>query len=154
MKLYVHQSAHIDPEVVVVDESKSVASLAAGGVEDDLEILLEDAEDGMDVELTISAVLKERDHVFVGSRKRVHVEVRFNGQTKDHKFAPSARVRTVQHWAVGHRGFDLDPAAAADHTLAVCASGTVPPADAHIGSLDDEHHHVCLNLIPKHRFEG
>jgi hypothetical protein len=153
MRIYVHKLGQYDAEAV---ETEAHAVLAAAlEVEDGEAVLLEDAEDVLDVDLSFAdAGVSDRAHVFKGGPKRVEVEVNFNGELRTNQFSASTRIAGVFKWAVGKHGFDLSDEDAAEHALAL-SNGTMPPSDTHVGSLDDATPgHLRLALVPKHRYEG
>ncbi len=156
MRIYIHKEEQLEPELVEVDDATTVRDAVAQAVEDVEVVFIEDEEEEVDLTLALSAApIADRGHVFAGKRRRVEVEVQFNGAVETKRFVASARVRRVFKWATGKKVFDLSQADAAEHTLALCASGEIPPEDAHLGSLrTDKPGELCFNLIPKHRFEG
>jgi hypothetical protein len=156
MKIYIHTADKMEPEAVEASEDTTVSS--ALGTDDDDIVLAEDREAPVNLGASLTqAEIADRGHVFVGRVRKLTVDVEFNNLTKSEEFPPSARVAKVLDWAVGKDGFDLSKADAAEHTLALCASGEIPAPDVHIGSLPqmaDKPQHVCFQLIPKHRYEG
>jgi hypothetical protein len=156
MKVYVHREGVLEPDAIEVTAETTVADLAGEQGADGVVVLREDDHEALDFELLLTqAGIEDRVHLFAGKVQRLAVEVHFNGVAKQDQFSASQRVEKVFNWAVGKKGFDLSKADAAEHTLALCASGEVPAADVLIGSLPQERPgHLCFNLIPKHRFEG
>jgi hypothetical protein len=65
--------------------------------------------------------------------RRVHVRVRYEHQTKENDFAPSATVFRVLRWAVSKRGFNLDDTAQAKANLMLPGADQPLPKDAMIG---------------------
>jgi hypothetical protein len=154
IRIYVHRAGQVEPNAVDAATNAPLGELL--GEADGAIVLREDEEDELDLGRPVaSSGLRDRDHVHVGKRAKITVEVAFNGESIEDTFPASARVDRIFRWATGKHGFDLDKADAAEHTLALCGTDTVPPGDAHIGSLDDATPgRVCFSLIPKQRFEG
>jgi hypothetical protein len=155
MRIYIHREGHVEADVVEADANAVIAEVL--GVEGgEVTVSIEDGDDEIDVSLTFEqARIGDRSHVFRGRRKRVEVDVSFNAEHRERTFAPSAKVERVLKWAVGNHGFNLSKADAAEHTLTLSGDNTIPPLDAHLGSLDDPTPgRVGFKLIPKHRYEG
>jgi hypothetical protein len=158
MEIYVHSAGREDPEIVEVAEATVVREIVSGSNSGDAAefVWVEETEEPVDLALTLEqAGIKHRDHVHRGRCRRVDVKVRFNADTKAHDFTPAARMERVLKWATGKSGFDLTPAEAAKHTLAV--PGADHPLDprVHVGSLVTAPScEVTLDLLPKARFEG
>jgi hypothetical protein len=153
MRIYIHTEQKVDPDVLEVDGNATVAAaleLGEGEV-----ALLEDEEAPLDATASLSASgARERTHLFRGRRQKIDVSVEYNGDTHAREFPASARVHRVLEWAVGKQAFDLDPQDAAEHMLAL-PDESVPPEDAHIGSLPEpEPGKLLLQLVAKERFEG
>jgi hypothetical protein len=154
MRIYVHTSNAEDPKIVEVEPGGTVAELVktVGG---EL-IWLEDVDDEIDQSITLeSAGVKELSHVHVGRCKKIEVSVRFGGETKTRKFAPSARIRRVTKWATGPNGFDLSEAEAEKHVLELPGADHRVPDRTHVGSIaNPKTCSVVLDLQPKVRHEG
>jgi hypothetical protein len=153
MRIYVHSEGKVDPDVLEVDPGATTA--AALELTEGERALLEDAEDTLDPAQKLEeAGVVERAHVFRGRRHKVEVTVEYNSETHSREFAASARIERVFKWAVGKHAFDLDSQDAAEHMLAL-PDESVPPEDAHIGSLPEpEPGKLLLLLVAKERFEG
>jgi hypothetical protein len=116
---------------------------------------LEDAEDEIDPAQTAAiAGIPHRGHVHVSRCRQVSTQVTFNGETKERKFPPAARVDRVFDWAVSKRAFDLTPTDAAEHVLQITGTNIQPDLADHIGSFIGDHCTVALSLVPKIRNEG
>lgn len=154
MKIYVHREAQQDAEALEVEASVSVGE--AFGIPDRvLVVISEDHEDALDVAAALEDAVEDRAHVFAGRRPRVVASVMYNGETREREFSAAARVKRVFDWATGKHEFNLSPADAAEHALALASTGAMPADDVHLGSLDaDTPGRVAFNLVPKHRFEG
>jgi hypothetical protein len=158
MKLYLHKAEQLEPEVIEVETSVSVAEALDTGSETEqvVFVLREDNDEPIDVAVSVEvAAIGERGHVFVGPGRRVDVGVSYNGETKSRSFSTSTRIKRVFEWAVSRDEFDLGRDDASEHALAVCGSDDPLSPDVHVGSVQhDRPGHVCLDLVPKHRFEG
>jgi hypothetical protein len=153
MRIYLHRESTHDPDSIET-EPTAVIRDAVGIIENGI-VLLEDADTPLDLAQTFEeSRVPDKAHLFHGQRHRIVAAVRFNSETITREFSTSTRVDRVFRWAVGNDGFDLSKPDAADHTLQL-PDGTVPPGDAHLGSLDDTTPgRVDFDLAPKHRFEG
>jgi hypothetical protein len=155
MEIYVHSVGREDPELVEVSATDRVGELVEGEPGGENLVWLENAEEPLDPSATLEAArVSHRGNVHRGRCRKVETTVRFNG-SKSHAFSPATTVDRVLKWATGEHGFDLSPAEAAKHTLAL--PGADHPLDprVHIGSLvAGGTCDVVLDLVPKVRFEG
>jgi len=156
MKIYVHREHKLEADAIEVEPTTTVAEAIDVGADDEVVVLLEDQDEAIELAASLEdAGIGDRAHVFVGRRKRVHAEVTFNADSIKREFSASTRVGRVFRWATGKHGHDLSQADAAEHILSLCADGSVPADDVHLGALDDATPgEVCFMLIPKQRFEG
>ena len=158
MELYVHLAGKEDPELVDLPETTVVQELVASAEADAAQelIWLEDADDPLEPSATLEAAgLKHRAHVHRGRCRRVDVNVRFNAVAKSREFSPASTAARVLKWATGKQGFDLTPAEAAKHTLAVPGADHALDPRVHMGSLVGPGScEILLDLVPKARFEG
>lgn len=84
----------------------------------------------------------------------IAVSVRFNGTVQERPFAPCASIERVRRWAT-RRAFGLTQRDAGEHVLELCANGTRPDTDIHVGVLvDDNCGSVEFDLVPQARVEG
>jgi hypothetical protein len=155
MRVYVHEEGRVDADAVDLDEAIPIGD-ALEIASDDVAVFVEDADEELDPTATLAvAGVADRAHLFRGRRRRIKVAVSFNGESIDREFRPNATVGRVFRWATGPNGFDLSKEDAAEHTLAISPGDTIPPRDAHLGSLDNgSPGRLTFALIPKHRFEG
>jgi hypothetical protein len=150
MKLYVHTGGTGMVDVLTVDPD-SLVKVLLGTAE---AVWAEDAEEPLDTAVTIAvAGLQDRGHVHRGRAQRITATVRFNGESKDREFAPSARVERVFKWAVGDTAFDLPRDQRAKHTLFLGGTQVEADRDAHLGSLATDRD-VSFELAPKERYAG
>ncbi len=155
MEIYVHPEAPGELRLVVVDGGLSVDEFIR--TEEDGEGLsawLEGAQAPLpSAAILTDAGLTERAHVHIGRCKSVAVSARYGGDTKEKAFPPADTVQAVFEWVVGPHGFNLSPTEKAKHTVAVCGVDAEADRTAHIGSLATDCA-LCLDLVPKVRFEG
>ena len=71
----------------------------------------------------------------VHKAKRITVQVRYEHLVKEEEFPPSKTVFKVLQWAVGKKGFNLDPTVAAKANLILPGAQNPLPRDAVIGSF-------------------
>jgi hypothetical protein len=156
MRIYVHQESELDAQTVEVDESIRVSEAFSVGSEEGVLVLIEDTDEVLELTAAVGhAGIQDRGHVFVGRRHRVIAMVTFNGVMHERAFSSSTRVKRVFEWATGKEAFDLGKIDAAEHTLALASTETVPAGDVHLGSLvTDDSDRVAFDLVPKHRYEG
>jgi hypothetical protein len=83
-----------------------------------------------------------RKHVrIVGHRcHQVTLEVRYEHETKQHHFRPSATVFKALQWAVSKHGFNLDPMAAAKANLILPGADQPLPKEDALGKYVKEDH--------------
>ena len=73
----------------------------------------------------------------------VTLEVRYEHRTIEHRFAPSETVFKALQWAVGKKGFNLDPVAAAKANLILPGADAPLPREAALGKFV-KHGHCAL----------
>ncbi|MEH2521974.1 hypothetical protein V1279_007547 [Bradyrhizobium sp. AZCC 1610] len=73
----------------------------------------------------------------------VMLEVRYEHRTIEHRFAPSETVFKALQWAVGKKGFNLDPVAAAKANLILPGADAPLPREAALGKFV-KHGHCTL----------
>lgn len=71
-----------------------------------------------------AAGIKHHGRVHCHHCRRIVVTVNFQGQSKDRKFAPSARIARVRRWAL--KAYKLTGPAAADFVLQLCGTDKSP----------------------------
>jgi hypothetical protein len=111
-------------------------------------LFVEDVEEPIDLAILIAEEMGRGKVHHVHRARQVEVSVFYNGQQKEKRFPPSARVQRVLDWAVGREGFNIDRAIAPEMELALHGSTTALPRDAHIGRfIRHPHHKLALDLI-------
>lgn len=117
-------------------------------------VWIEEEEEPLGLDLNLAeAKIKRHSRVHVHTCHWIEVAVVFNGQSRTHRFSPSATVGKVKKWAVHE--FALPEADAAEHVLQVTGTTTQPDEDVHIGSLvHSPHCSLGFDLIPKTRIQG
>lgn len=102
-----------------------------------------------------SAGLGNDSSVHLSRCARVTVTVHYNGQGRSDTFGPGVPMHRVKEWAVGKKGFGLDPVDAGEHVLQLTGSSDRPDEDIHIGSLVGASGcKVEFDLVAKIRVEG
>lgn len=102
-----------------------------------------------------SAGLGNDSSVHLSRCNRVTVMVHYNGQGRADSFGPGVPMHRIKEWAVGKKGFGLDPVDAGEHVLQVTGSSDRPDEDVHIGSLVGASGcKVEFDLVAKVRVEG
>ena len=154
MEIFVHQRAtetvfiEVDPDMTVSDFAKEC--LGEGAL-----VWVEDSKDTLDPDKTLTEVgVVDRCHVHVSTCKEVLVKVRFGGDSIEESFPPPTSADLILKWAAGPDAFKLTDTEAAKHLLAICGTDTELDQADHIGVYADDHCSVCLDLLPRERFEG
>ncbi len=151
MKLYLHTQGTDHVDVLTVSPDGRVEELLDGAEA----VWAEDADDPLSPTVTLTAAgLQDRGHVHRGRNRRITAAVRSNGESREHKFAPSARVERVFKWATGDKAFNLPSDQRATHTLYLGGTQVEADRDAHLGSLDTDHRAMSFDLAPKERYAG
>ena len=155
MELFLHQRA-TEIGFIQVDPSTKVGAFGLECLGDEASVWLEDGKEALDPEKTLAeAGVVERCHVHVSSCKAVAGKVRFAGQTPiEESFPPAATAGSILKWAASPEGFKLTDSQAAKHLLAACGTNTELDQADHIGFFADDDCSVCLDLLPRERFEG
>lgn len=87
-------------------------------------------------------------------RRRVGVQVTFNGRTVKHRFPPSATVGRVRRWAA-ETEFGMSREEAGEHVLQIVGTHDRPSMGAHVGALTDPGSLiVAFDLVPNERING
>lgn len=93
-----------------------------------------DTQEPVDINLTVEVLeIHRHRHVHCHTCRHVATAIMFNGETKHHRFSPSATVATVTQWA--KKKFRLESAAAIDYVLEICNTTDKPRPDQHLGEL-------------------
>ena len=116
--------------------------------------------EGSDTPISIDVTLEEaglgnQSSVHLSSCTKVTVTVHYNGKNRSETFGPGVPMHRVKAWAVGTKGFDLNPVDAAEHVLQLTGTSDRPDEDVHIGSLVGATGcKVEFDLVAKVRVEG
>lgn len=95
----------------------------------------------------VEADLHGRIH-HVHRLRTIEVTVFYGGREIERAFSPATRVGRVLEWAVGPRGFKIDPAIAPEMELALHGQTEALPKKAHIGRfVRPPHKKLKLDLI-------
>ena len=154
MEIFLHQRA-AQTGFVQVDPDQKVHDLAIECLGDDAFVWLEDGKEPLDPDKTLAEVgIVERCHVHVSTCTGVFVKVRFGGDPIEDSFPPAITADFILKWAASPEGFKLTDSEAAKHLLAICGTNTELDQADHIGFYADDDCSVCLDLLPRERFEG
>ena len=154
MDIFLHQRA-TETGFVKADPDKKVRDFGIECGGDGAFVWLEDGKEALDPEKTLAeAGVVERCHVHVSSCKSVVVKVRFGGDPLEKSFPPAATASSILKWAASPEGFKLTDSEAAKHLLMICDTNTELDQADHIGFFADDDCSVCLDLLPRERFEG
>lgn len=152
-ELYIHRCGEKRIELVTVTETMTVAE--AVRLEDGEFVWVEEADEELQVSVTlVEAGIPHRGHVHVNRCRKIEVTVAYNGTSKEHTFAPAAKVARVRKWALSKQGFDLTPTDAADLVLVFAGTTVKPDLTDHVGSFVSDDCKVAFDLVPKPRTEG
>ena len=154
MEIFLHRRA-TETVFIKVDPEKKARDFGIECVGDVAFVWLEDGKVALDPEKTLAeAGIFERCHIHVSSCKLVVVKVRFGGDSIEDSFSPAATAGSILKWAASPEGFKLTDSEAAKHLLAICGTATELDQADHIGFFADDECSVCLDLLPRERFEG
>jgi len=143
-------------DLVSAAVAQGIVSPQPGGEGDDITVHAEDGDTPLPAAATLEAVgLGNHGSVHLSRCTRVSVIVHYNGQEHSASFGPGVPVHRVKGWAVGKKGFKLDPVDAAEHVLQLVGTSDRPDEDVHIGSLVGRVGcNVAFDLVAKVRVEG
>lgn len=154
MEIFLHQRAaqtgfvQVDPDQRVRDFG--IECLGVGAF-----VWLEDDKEPLDPENKLAEVgIVERCHVHVSTCKGVIVKVRFGGDSIEESYPPATTADFILKWAASPEGFKLTDSEAAKHVLAICGTDAELDQADYIGFYADDDYSVCLDLLPRERFEG
>ena len=154
MEVFLHQRA-TETGLIEVDPGTKIGELGKECVGDGALVWLEDGKEPLDLEKTLAeAGVYDRCHIHVSSCKTLMVKVRFGGDSVEESFPPAATADSVLKWAASPKGFKLTDTEAAKHLFATCETKTELDQADHIGLFADNDCFVCLDLVPRERFEG
>ena len=154
MEVFLHQRA-IETGFIKVDPDKKVGDLATECLGEGALVWIEDGKDALDLEKTLAeAGVVDRCHIHVSICKGVFVKVRFGGDVIEESLSPATTAGIILKWAASPDGFKLTDSEAAKHLLAICGTNTELDQADHIGFFADDDCSVCLDLLPRERFEG
>ena len=154
MEIFLHKQA-METAFITVDPGKKVREFGIECLGEGAFVWLEDRKEMLDPQKTLAeAGVVERCHVHVSSCKAVFVKVRFGGDSVEDSFSPAATADYILKWAARPEGFKLTDSQAAKHLLAVCGTNTELDQADHIGFFADDDCSVCLDLLPRDRFQG
>ena len=154
MEIFVHQRA-TETALIKVEPDLTVGDLAKECIGEGALVWVEDGKDALDPDKPLTEIgLVDRCHVHVSTCKEVLVKVRFGGDSIEGSFSPPTSADLILKWAAGPDTFKLTDTEAAKHLLAICGTDTELDRADHIGVFADDDCSVCLDLLPRERFEG
>ena len=154
MEIFLHQRA-TETGFIKVDPDKTVRDFAIECLGEGALVWLEDGKEPLDLEKTLAEIgVVERCHLHVSTCKGVLVKVRFGGDSIEESFPPPTSADLILKWAASPEGFKLTDSEAAKHVFAICGTDTELDQADHIGFYADGDCSVCLDLLPRERFEG
>ncbi len=154
MEVFLHQRA-TETSFIKVEPEMKVRDFAIECLGEGASIWIEDSKEVLDPEKTLAEVgIVERCHIHVSICKGIVVKVRFGGDSIEDSFPPHTIADSILKWAASPEGFKLTNSEAAKHVLAICGTDTELDQADHIGFYTDDDCSVCLDLLPRERFEG
>jgi hypothetical protein len=149
---------HAEPRAHSAHPTMTVAEIAeivarADGIEETVEVFIEDAEEPLAGELILIEHLSvEFSPLHVARhRARIAVTIEYNLQQVEREFRPNATIERITRWAIGPEGLKLE-GAPSDYQLK--HDGVVLPPDMHLGQIPHPHHKVKLDLVFKIKPQG
>jgi hypothetical protein len=121
----------------------------------DVALFLEDADEPVDVAVTIEEIAKKGPvKVHLHRCRHVEVSVSFGGRTASKRFGPGATIARIKRWAAEHE-FHMTPGDAAEHLLQIKETTTRPSPSTHVGTLVKcPNCAIAFDLIPQARVQG
>ena len=154
MDIFLHHRA-TETGFVKVEPDMKVRDFAKECLGERALVWLEDGKDPLDPEKMLREVgVVERCHLHVSTCKGVLVKVRFGGDSIEESLPPPTSVDFILKWAASPEGFKLTDSEAAKHLFTICGTETELDQADHIGFYADDDCSVCLDLVPRERFEG
>jgi len=142
-----------DPNRPIGEVCAEVIAKHGGG--DAIVVFVEDADEPVDVVVTV-AELSKKGPVKVHFHRCRHVEVSvsYGGQTASKRFGPGATIARIKLWAAVHE-FRMTPGDAAEHLLQIKGTTDRPSSSTHVGSMVKcPHCAIVFDLIPHARVQG
>ena len=156
IEVFLHRKAR-PLEFLEVDPAKTVEDFGIECAGTGAYVWLEDADEPLSPELTFADVGLGRavpPSTSSLSCRSVIVKVRYGGDNIESSVPPATTAGPILKWAASPEGFKLTDAESAKHVLVICGTNTEFNQAEHVGSIADDDCSVCLDLLPKERFEG
>lgn len=135
------------PEGSIAREIVAAVATKGGFPVEEAFLFVEDCEEPLDLALIVENRMTDKVH-HVHRTRKIDVGVFYQGRQIYRQFAPSVRVQRVLDWAVGSKGFNIDPVIAPEMELALHGETTPLPKNAHIGRyVRHPHCELALDLI-------
>jgi len=155
IEIFLHHKRACTTDLVKVDPDKTVEDFAIEYGGKGAFVWLEDGKEPLKPEMTLAELgVTARCHIHVSSCPIVEAKVRYAGDTVECSVSPATTIGTVHKWAASPEGFKLTDSESAKHILVVCGTNTDLDRAEHIGCFADDDCTVCLDFLPKERFEG
>lgn len=124
-------------------------------LEADTFIFLENREDPLEDHIVVFELLQETSvNLHLHRCRHVEVTVRFNGKPVERKFAPSATIARIKHWAAVEK-FGMTEEEAGEHLLQIAGTKDRPAPGVHVGTLTScPACKVTFDLVPDERVNG
>ena len=153
-EIFLHQRQK-DVQIVEVELDTTIQKFATIHLSEKAYVWLQDAREPLDPDKTLGgAGITALSHVHVSLTKKTDVKVYQTDQGIERAFSPAATVERVFNWAIGPDGFKLTSTEAAKHLLATCEKQEELDLEEHIERYAGDDYTVCLDLVPRNRFEG
>jgi hypothetical protein len=151
----IRETAHIE-----ADRDHTVAIIKnllfnKHGCEADTLVFLEDREAPLEDHVVIFELVQSASaNLHLHRCRHVEVTVRFNGKPATRKFAPSATIAHVKHWAAV-KEFGMTEEEAGEHLLQIAGTKDRPAPGVHVGTLAScPECKVVFDLVPDERVNG
>ena len=145
-------------ELVEAAQAQGIASRDGSdhGGDHAVAVFAEDGDTPLPADASLEAAgLGNYSSIHLSRCTRVEVTVHYNSRTLSEIFGPGVPMHRVKEWAVGTKGFKLDPVDAGEHVLQLTGTSDRPDEDVHIGSLVGASGcQVEFDLVAKVRVEG
>ena len=153
-EIFLHQRQK-DVQLVEVELDTTVQKFATTHLDEKAFVWIQGAEEPLDPDKTLDdAGVAALTHVHVSLSMKIDVKVYQTDQVIERAFSPATTVERVFNWVIGPDGFKLTDTEAIKHILATCEKQEEADPEEHIERYAGDDYSVCLDLVPRNRFEG